>query len=79
MSKNIAIFADRTGNSAARFNKTNVWRLYQALDTNTRRVPLQLGYYHDGVGTSSFRPLALDAGRFEVLAQLSVTISVDLS
>ena len=28
----IAVFSDGTGNSAAKINKTNVWRLYQALD-----------------------------------------------
>jgi uncharacterized protein (DUF2235 family) len=64
MPKNIAIFADGTGNSAAKFNKTNVWRLYRALETNTSQARLQLGYYHDGVGTSSFRPLALLGGAF---------------
>jgi len=67
MPKNIAVFADGTGNSAAKFNRTNVWRLYQALDTTTNPVPpqpLQLAYYHDGVGTSSFRPLALLGGAF---------------
>ena len=67
MPKNIAVFADGTGNSAAKFNRTNVWRLYQALDTTTNPAPprpLQLAYYHNGVGTSSFRPLALLGGAF---------------
>jgi uncharacterized protein (DUF2235 family) len=67
MSKVIAVFADGTGNSAAKLFKTNVWRLYDALDTsdpgnsgNTR----QIAYYHDGVGTSSFKPLAIVGGAF---------------
>jgi uncharacterized protein (DUF2235 family) len=67
MPKVIAVFADGTGNSAAKLFKTNVWRLYDALDTsdpgnsgNTR----QIAYYHDGVGTSSFKPLAIVGGAF---------------
>jgi hypothetical protein len=32
--KVIAVFSDGTGNSAAKVLKTNVWRLYQALDAN---------------------------------------------
>src|ERR1700741_3198460 len=41
--------------------------MYQALDTQSNppaRNCVQLGYYHDGVGTSSFRPLALLGGAF---------------
>ena len=67
MPKNIALLADGTGNSAAKFNRTNVWRLYQALDTAVAQPGLQtqqLAYYHDGVGTSSLRPLALLGGAF---------------
>jgi uncharacterized protein (DUF2235 family) len=58
MTKNIAVFADGTNNSSAALFRTNVWRLYQALDTQISAdgAP-QLAYYHDGVGTSSFRPL----------------------
>jgi uncharacterized protein (DUF2235 family) len=67
MAKVIAVFADGTGNSAAKLFKTNVWRLYNALDisepgsTNRTR---QIAYYHDGVGTSSFKPLAILGGVF---------------
>ncbi len=67
MPKVIAVFADGTGNSSAKLFKTNVWRLYDALDTsdpgdsgNIR----QIAYYHDGVGTSSFKPLAVVGGAF---------------
>ena len=55
--KNIVLLSDGTGNSAAKLFKTNVWRLYQMLDL--RDETAQIAYYDDGVGTSSFRPLAL--------------------
>jgi len=65
MTKNVAVFADGTNNSSAALFRTNVWRLYQALDTqvSAHGAP-QLAYYHDGVGTSSFRPLAILGGAF---------------
>lgn len=56
MARNIILLSDGTGNSAASAQKTNVWRLYQALDLTTEA---QIALYDDGVGTSSFRPLAL--------------------
>jgi uncharacterized protein (DUF2235 family) len=59
MSKNIAIFSDGTGNSSAKLFKTNVWRLYEALDLFG---PEQIAYYDDGVGTSSFKPYAILGG-----------------
>jgi hypothetical protein len=63
MSKNIVLLSDGTGNSAAMLNKTNVWRLYRALDLTADD---QIAEYDDGVGTSSFRPLALIGGAFGV-------------
>ncbi|MDX2034914.1 MAG: DUF2235 domain-containing protein [Blastocatellia bacterium] len=73
--KNIILLSDGTGNSAHDPFKTNVWRLYQALDVNRfeARVadggedpdqPDQIACYDDGVGTSSFQPLALLGGAF---------------
>ena len=62
--KAIAIFADGTGNSASKLFKTNVQRLYEALETDGPAQSRQVAYYHDGVGTSSFRPLALLGGAF---------------
>jgi uncharacterized protein (DUF2235 family) len=67
--RNLVVFSDGTGNSAAKLFKTNVWRLYQALDLadgpaeapDERR---QLAFYDDGVGTSSFKPLAVLGGAF---------------
>jgi uncharacterized protein (DUF2235 family) len=69
MSKIIVLLADGTGNSAAQLFKTNVWRLYKALDL--RDPPpdgsiRQIAYYHDGVGTSSFKPLTMLGGVFGV-------------
>lgn len=67
MAKVIAVFADGTGNSAAKLFKTNVWRLYDALDTSdpgSSPATRQIAYYHDGVGTSSFKPLAVLGGAF---------------
>ncbi len=62
--KNIVLLSDGTGNSAAKLFKTNVFRLYEALDRSD--PALQVAYYDDGVGTSSFRPLAALGGLFGV-------------
>jgi len=59
MPKNIALFSDGTGNSSAKFIRTNVWRVYEALDLSG---PDQIAYYDDGVGTASFMPLAVLGG-----------------
>ena len=62
MAKNIVLLSDGTGNSSSKLFTTNVWRLYQALDlTDPAR---QVAYYDDGVGTSSFKPLAILGGVF---------------
>src|SRR5262245_47385460 len=60
--KNIVLLSDGTGNSAARLLKTNVWRIYEALDLNDPET--QVACYDDGVGTAAFRPLALLGGVF---------------
>ena len=62
---NIAVFSDGTGNSSATLFRTNVWRLYQAVDLHDPQKPpqpRQFAYYDDGVGTSPFKPLALLGG-----------------
>jgi uncharacterized protein (DUF2235 family) len=51
--RNIVVLADGTGNSAAKAFKTNVWRLYEALDLNGAN---QIAVFSDGVGTSTFKP-----------------------
>ena len=65
--KNIVLLSDGTGNSASALFKTNVWRLYQALDliepVESGVLP-QVACYNDGVGTSAFKPLAMLGGMF---------------
>lgn len=56
MPKNIVLLSDGTGNAASSPFKTNVWRLYQALDIAT---PDQIASYSNGVGTEAFKPLAI--------------------
>jgi uncharacterized protein (DUF2235 family) len=63
--RRIVVFSDGTGNSSAKLFKTNVWRLYQAVDTS-QSTTRQLVAYDDGVGTSTFKPLALLGGAFGV-------------
>src|SRR5688572_11385359 len=65
--RNILLFSDGTGNSSAKVQKTNVWRLYEALDLGYpvgSGKPVQLAYYDNGVGTSAFRLFALLGGVF---------------
>jgi len=62
MYKNIVLFSDGTGNSSASVLKTNVYRLYDALDRSLEKS--QVAFYDDGVGTSSFKPLAVLGGAF---------------
>jgi uncharacterized protein (DUF2235 family) len=62
MPKNIVLLSDGTGNSSAKLFTTNVWRLYQALDLGD--PALQVAFYDNGVGTSSFKPLAILGGIF---------------
>lgn len=50
--RDLVVLADGTGNSAAKSFKTNVWRLYQALDLTDGA---QLAVFGDGVGTSSIK------------------------
>ena len=61
VAKNIILLSDGTGNSAAKLHKTNIWRVYQALDLTTDS---QLAEYDDGVGTAALRPLALIGSGF---------------
>ncbi len=58
----IVLFADGTGNARTAQFRTNVWKLYSALDG--RPGSGQVAYYHDGVGTSSFAPLRVLGGVF---------------
>lgn len=58
----IVLFADGTGNARTAQFRTNVWKLYIALDS--RPASGQVAFYHDGVGTSAFAPLRLLGGVF---------------
>jgi uncharacterized protein (DUF2235 family) len=57
----IVVWSDGTGNSSAKVWRTNVWRTFELLDLTG---PDQVARYDDGVGTSSFLPLALLGGAF---------------
>ncbi|MFT3814344.1 MAG: DUF2235 domain-containing protein [Acidovorax sp.] len=59
--KRLVLFSDGTGNSSAKAEKTNVWRLFEALDQASFD---QLAKYDDGVGTSSNKYLAALGGAF---------------
>jgi uncharacterized protein (DUF2235 family) len=64
--RKILLFSDGTGNSSGKLFKTNVWRLYEAVDLGPGRDgwPAQIALYNNGVGTSTFRPLAALGGIF---------------
>ncbi len=57
--RNIVLLSDGTGNSAGKLYKTNVWRLYRALELGDGS---QLAFYDDGVGSSGFKPLQILGG-----------------
>ena len=61
VAKNIILLSDGTGNAASSFWRTNVWRLFQSIDLTGSD---QVACYDDGVGTSSFKPLAILGGAF---------------
>ena len=59
--RKIVLFSDGTGNSSGKANKTNVWRMFKALNQTNAD---QLAKYDDGVGTSSIKFLAAIGGAF---------------
>src|SRR5436309_15727127 len=61
MGTRIVLLSDGTGNSAAKVWRTNVWRVFELLDLTG---PDQVAKYDDGVGSSSFKPLAILGGAF---------------
>src|SRR6266404_8331333 len=60
-SPKIIILSDGTGNASSSVWRTNVWRIFQSLDLRSND---QAAKYDDGVGTSSFLPLAILGGAF---------------
>ncbi|WP_051311037.1 DUF2235 domain-containing protein [Bradyrhizobium sp. Cp5.3] len=63
MPRRIVLLSDGTGNSSAKVWRTNVWRMFSALDLTKDD---QVACYDDGVGTSSFKPLAMLGGAFGI-------------
>ncbi len=61
MARKIILLSDGTGNSASKVWRTNVWRTFESLDLSNSD---QVAFYDDGVGTSSFKPLAIIGGAF---------------
>ncbi len=61
VAKKIVLLSDGTGNAASKVWRTNVWRVFELLDLSRRD---QVARYDDGVGSSSFKPLALLGGVF---------------
>src|SRR5438874_783688 len=64
--KSIVLFSDGTGNSSTKLFKTNVWRMYEAVDLGPSPPDRcdQISFYDDGVGTSGFKVLAAIGGAF---------------
>jgi hypothetical protein len=63
MPRRIVLLSDGTGNSSAKVWRTNVWRMFCALDLTSND---QVACYDDGVATSSFKPLAVLGGAFGI-------------
>ena len=68
MSTNIVLLADGTGNSSSSPFKTNVWRLVSVRRHHAarERLPRQIVYYDNGVGTENFKPIAALGGAFGI-------------
>jgi uncharacterized protein (DUF2235 family) len=64
MPKNIILLSDGTGNSSANVWRTNVWRVFESLDLTDSSQIAQIAIYDDGIGSSSFKPLAMLGGAF---------------
>jgi len=68
VAKNIVICSDGTGNRDIKGRGTNVFKVFEAVDTNGHRLDPaltpQVAFYDDGVGTSNFLPLKLAGGAF---------------
>ncbi|MCR6736596.1 MAG: DUF2235 domain-containing protein [Afipia sp.] len=62
----IIILSDGTGNAASSVWRTNVWRMFQALDLKGN---YQAAKYDDGVGTSSFSSSGHPRRRFRLRPQ----------
>ena len=59
--RKIILLSDGTGNSSAKITKTNVWRIYQAIDLSQGD---QIAFYDDGVGTGGLKFMRMLGGAF---------------
>lgn len=66
--ENLILFSDGTGNSSAKLFRTNVWRMYEAVDLGPSRRGgrTQVAYYDNGIGTQAIRFLAVLTGIFGI-------------
>ena len=73
MAKNIVICSDGTWNSAYKRRGTNVFKLFEAVDTSDDE---QIAFYDDGVGTEKLRILRLLGGacRMGILRRFSISL-----
>ncbi|MES0491285.1 MAG: DUF2235 domain-containing protein [Leptospirales bacterium] len=68
--KNIIICSDGTGNSAAKSNKTNVFKIFESVnvggfyDKEAKGLRKQVAFYDDGVGNDDWKPLKILGGMF---------------
>ena len=60
VARDLMVLSDGTGNSASKAFKTNVWRLYQALNLRDGK---QVAVFGDGVGKSSITLCGSSASR----------------
>ncbi|MPZ24712.1 MAG: hypothetical protein GEU28_14565 [Dehalococcoidia bacterium] len=65
-SKNIVICSDGTGNTTVKGRGTNVFKLFESVDVNRHRtdarLPQQLAFYDDGVGTEALKWVRIFGG-----------------
>ncbi len=61
MAKNIVLCSDGTGNRGGKGQGTNVWRIYHAIDRNSKKKE-QVAFYDDGVGTEDYKYLRYFSG-----------------
>lgn len=68
MVRNIVLCSDGTGSKGMQKRGTNVFKLYEAVDLHRHkkdsRLPKQIAFYDDGVGTESIKLLRILGGAF---------------
>ena len=64
MTRRIILLSDGTGHGAASIWRTNIWRMFQAIDLADADGAEQIASYDDGIGTSAFKPFAWFGGIF---------------